>query len=103
RARRASPDRASLPPRRSSDLAISIMYIADDPFTRDWRDLQSSTEEIRGVRAIDTKIKMAFDAGGMLSGQAYQVAIAVEDRDQVRSEEHTSELQSREKLVCRLL
>lgn len=64
-------------------LAIAIKYIASDPFTRDWRDLQSSTDEIRGVRAVDTKIKMAFDAGGMLSGQAYQVAIAVEDRDQV--------------------
>lgn len=64
-------------------LAISITYIAGDPFTRDWRDLQSSTPEIRGVRAVDTKIKMAFDASGILSGQAYQVVIAVERRDQV--------------------
>ncbi|HEU4611253.1 MAG TPA: MMPL family transporter, partial [Kofleriaceae bacterium] len=39
---------------------------------------------IRGVRAVEAKIKQAFDAGSMLSGQAYQVAIAVENRDQVR-------------------
>ena len=64
-------------------LVISIVYIVRDPFTRDWRDLQSSTAEIRGVRAVDTKIKMAFDNSGMLSGQAYQVVIAVEDRAQV--------------------
>lgn len=65
-------------------LAISIKYIADDPFTRDWRDLQSSTPEIRGVHAINAKIRSAFDASGILSGQAYQVVIAVEHRDQVR-------------------
>ncbi len=65
-------------------LAIDVIYIARDPFTRDWRDLQSDNADIRGVRAIDAKIKAAFDSKNMLSGQAYQVAIAVEHRDQVR-------------------
>jgi predicted RND superfamily exporter protein len=64
-------------------LVIDVVYIARDPFTRDWRDLQSSTSEIRGVRAVETKIRMAFDTGGVLSGQAYQVVIAVDDRDQI--------------------
>jgi len=63
-------------------LVIDVLYIAGDPFTRDWRDLQSSTSEIRGVRAVDAKIRRAFDASGMLSGQAYQVMIAVDDRAQ---------------------
>jgi uncharacterized protein len=64
-------------------LVIDIVYIAGDPFTRDWRDLQSSTPEIRAVRAVDTKIKMAFDTEGVLAGQAYQVVIAVDTREQV--------------------
>lgn len=65
-------------------VVIDVVYIARDPFTRDWRDLQSDNAEIRGVRAVEAKIKRAFDASNMLSGQAYQVAIAVEHRDQVR-------------------
>jgi hypothetical protein len=63
---------------------IDIVYVARDPFTRDWRDLQSNSQDIRSVRAVDAKIKMAFDASGMLSGQAYQVVIAVPRREQVR-------------------
>jgi uncharacterized protein len=62
--------------------AISAVYIAGDPFTKDWRDLQSSTDSINGARAIDAKIRRAFDNRSMLSGQAYQVVIAVDRRDQ---------------------
>ncbi len=65
-------------------LVIDAVYIAQDPFTHDWRDLQSSNSDIRGVRAVDAKIKMAFDNSGVLSGQAYQVVIAVDKREQVR-------------------
>jgi predicted RND superfamily exporter protein len=64
-------------------LVIDVVYIARDPFTRDWRDLQSSTSAIRDVRAVDAKIKLAFDNSGVLSGQAYQVVIAVDKREQV--------------------
>jgi uncharacterized protein len=62
---------------------IAVRYIVEDPFTKDWRDLQSTTDNIRGARAIDAKIRAAFDNSSMLSGQAYQVVIAVERRDQV--------------------
>lgn len=62
---------------------ISFLYIAGDPFTDDWRDLQSSTSAIRGAQAIDAKIKHGFENRSWLSGQAYLVAIAVERRDQV--------------------
>jgi len=62
---------------------ISVRYIANDPFTKDWRDLQSNTSAIQGTRVIDAKIRGAFDNKSMLSGQAYQVVIAVEKREQV--------------------
>lgn len=62
---------------------ISVRYIVNDPFTKDWRDLQSNTSAIQGTRAIDAKIRGAFDNKSMLSGQAYQVVIAVEKREQV--------------------
>jgi uncharacterized protein len=65
-------------------LVIDIIYVSRDPFTRDWRDLQSSSSDIRATRAVDAKIKLAFDNSGVLSGQAYQVVIAVDSRDQVR-------------------
>jgi uncharacterized protein len=65
-------------------LVVDIVYIARDPFTRDWRDLQSSNADIKAVRAVDAKIKLAFDNSGVLSGQAYQVVIAVDRREQVR-------------------
>jgi hypothetical protein len=64
-------------------LVISILYIARDPFTHDWRDLQSSTSSINSARAIDAKIRAALDDRAMLSGQAYQLVIAVDRRDQV--------------------
>jgi uncharacterized protein len=64
-------------------LAISVVYIARDPFTRDWRDLQSSTSSITGARAIDAKIKAGFDNTSMLAGQAYMLVLAVDRREQV--------------------
>jgi hypothetical protein len=64
-------------------LVISVLYIARDPFTHDWRDLQSSTSSINTARAIDAKIRAALDNRAMLSGQAYQLIIAVDRRDQV--------------------
>lgn len=64
-------------------LVISILYIARDPFTQDWRDLQSSTSSINHARAIDARIRAALDNRAMLSGQAYQLVIAVDRRDQV--------------------
>jgi uncharacterized protein len=65
-------------------FVVDVFYIVRDPFTRDWRDLQSSSSDIRATRAVDAKIKLAFDNSGVLSGQAYQVVIAVDRRDQVR-------------------
>ncbi|MDQ3368228.1 MAG: MMPL family transporter [Myxococcota bacterium] len=62
---------------------ISLRFIVDDPFLRDWRDLQSSTPAIRETREIDARVRAALDTGSQLSGQAYQVVIAVANRDEV--------------------
>jgi uncharacterized protein len=62
---------------------LSVLYIVGDPFTKDWRDLQSTTANIQGTRIIDAKIRSAFDNKSMLSGQAYQIVVAVDDRAQV--------------------
>ena len=64
-------------------LVIAVSFIAHDPFTHDWRDLQSSTAAIRGARAVDAKIRTALDTKNLMTGQAYQLVIAVERRDQV--------------------
>src|SRR3712207_8987504 len=40
---------------------------------------------------------------GLMSGMSYEQKEMVLEADEIRSEEHTSELQSRQYLVCRLL
>jgi predicted RND superfamily exporter protein len=64
-------------------VAVTTVYIAQDPFTHDWRDLQSSTPAIRAAQRLDDKVKKAFDPKSLLSGQAFQVVIGVDRRDQV--------------------
>jgi predicted RND superfamily exporter protein len=65
-------------------LIIAIRFIANDPFTHDWRDLQSSTPAINEARALDKRVSEGLDTKSMLSGQAYQLAIAVEHRSEVK-------------------
>lgn len=64
-------------------LVITIRFVTRDPFTHDWRDLQSSTAAINEARAVEKRMSEALDTKSMLSGQAYQLAIAVDDRAQV--------------------
>lgn len=64
---------------------VTAHYIVEDPFTHDWRDLQSSTPAIRAAQVLDQKVKTAFDPKSLLSGQAFQVIVGVDHRDQVRS------------------
>jgi hypothetical protein len=60
-------------------------YIAGDPFTHDWRDLQSTTPALAAARKLDEKVRNAFDPKAMLTGQAFQVVIGVDKRDDVAS------------------
>ncbi|HTL38613.1 MAG TPA: MMPL family transporter, partial [Kofleriaceae bacterium] len=64
-------------------LVIAVRYVMNDPFTRDWRDLQSSNAAIEGTRRLDGIIRENFDTKAFYSGQAYQVAIAVSHREDV--------------------
>src|SRR5690606_41320858 len=88
------------PTRRSSDLAIIIgaglagANLAWNLYSRGWQ-----------VRIYDQD-GIASGASGNPQGALYAklgVEYTPQTRLQIRSEEHTSELQSREKLVCRLL
>lgn len=63
--------------------AVTAWFIAGDPFTKDWRALQSTTKEIRLTRELDAKLRAALDSGSLLAGQAYQVAIAVQRREEM--------------------
>ncbi|MDB4962778.1 MAG: hypothetical protein JWP01_2777 [Myxococcales bacterium] len=64
-------------------VVITTVYIARDPFTHDWRDLQSSTPEISRAHALNAKIRDALGTRSDLAGQAYQLVLAVDDRAQV--------------------
>lgn len=67
-----------------ASLVVTAVFIAKDPFTHDWRDLQSSTGPIREAEAISKRVGQKLDTSALLSGQAFQLAIAVDRRDQVK-------------------
>ncbi len=67
-----------------ASLVATVVFIVKDPFTHDWRDLQSSTGAIRAVQGIEKRVREKLDTSALLSGQAFQLAIAVDRRDQVK-------------------
>src|SRR5690606_41686840 len=86
-ASRALPELRSFPTRRSSDLLKAEVFAFKR--YRDLDDVQRALDEWRAVYNLDRPHEaLDFD----VPASRYR-----------RSEEHTSELQSREKLVCRLL
>src|SRR5690606_40546852 len=97
------PVRSSDPTRRSSDLSVTL-----------WNE-HSAGEAAQAVLKRALQLKLPVDARRRLLEDKKGLDKAVQDRTQhiesekadlkklVRSEEHTSELQSRENLVCRLL
>src|SRR5690606_41763701 len=95
----APPAPHSFPTRRSSDLSFN--HGTGGSFTA----CHTKTLQVRYqcvlFRLADQRLRRRFDLFvGVGHAQATQGTHAVGD---VRSEEHTSELQSRENLVCRLL
>src|SRR5690606_41431359 len=96
----ARRDLPSFPTRRSSDLgdvAIALCHLAD----RAKLKLTVTGCDISQT-ALDYARSQASRAGVDVRWIARNVLIDGIDQD-YRSEEHTSELQSRENLVCRLL
>src|SRR5690606_42009056 len=89
------------PTRRSSDLAeVAAKGVTDQELAR-----AKSRMVADMIYAQDNQTAMARIYGAALtSGQSVDDVYGWTDRiEKVRSEEHTSELQSRENLVCRLL
>src|SRR5690606_40857799 len=82
----------SFPTRRSSDLPPTIADHRTAPV-----NALGYLRVMFTVEDIDEMIARLTKRGAQLVGEVVQY------EDTYRSEEHTSELQSREKLVCRLL
>src|SRR5690606_39575494 len=61
------------------------------------RSLQIDGDRVRA------ELVLGYAANNIIRGIGEMLKVAVENVPGVRSEEHTSELQSRENLVCRLL
>src|SRR5690606_40846974 len=89
----APRDLPSFPTRRSSDLGF--------------RPLEAVRAELLERLGETDAAATAFDRAAALPGNDVEAAMLRERsaalRTSARSEEHTSELQSRENLVCRLL
>src|SRR5690606_40615661 len=95
---RAHRDLYSFPTRRSSDLTNVVAF---------W-GYGDSTAEGGGVVPLDEAKKNLIEGYKSIVGYAEKKGCVLcleplNSRDAARSEEHTSELQSRENLVCRLL
>src|SRR5690606_41404963 len=96
-------DLHSFPTRRSSDLKVgglagSFLSFAD-------RDTIGQSEkigvlEVLGLRQLTANNVKAATKKGRYFANCYSTG-RIDGRYPVRSEEHTSELQSRENLVCR--
>src|SRR5690606_41978307 len=99
---RRTPPRLSFPTRRSSDLTL-VSVIPDDGFHK--QQIDHAAELIFAAEVnlnryrigFQTIFKLLYDFKEISTGTVHLVD------EYHRSEEHTSELQSRENLVCRLL
>src|SRR5690606_42080221 len=91
-----APAPLSFPTRRSSDLASAGGALGIAPGVNDSLAVQVMSDSLQAWRRY-----LAHDAGAEAPDAAPSDTISGSIR--LRSEEHTSELQSRENLVCRLL
>src|SRR5690606_39901936 len=88
----------SFPTRRSSDLDLIAAYTLNY--------LEEALGIVEAARQTQMPVAISFTVetdGRLPTGQTLREAIEQVDHLSNRSEEHTSELQSRENLVCRLL
>src|SRR5690606_39906791 len=93
----------SFPTRRSSDLEREILDMATR-IASAGAQIGLTEGEVLGFAAALSSVGIEAEAGGTaISKVMLLTRNAVMDGGEARSEEHTSELQSRENLVCRLL
>src|SRR5690606_41556464 len=97
---RALPHLASFPTRRSSDLLRFGPARIEDELHADLDQLLRRDAEVQST--LQMLHELPFHPLRRECGAGHHAAFPAGD-DPSRSEEHTSELQSRENLVCRLL
>src|SRR5690606_41837688 len=90
----------SFPTRRSSDLVIPGKSVIGLEIPNVNREIVYLSEILRSDKYDQIKSPLALALGKDIGGAPIVVDLAKMPH---RSEEHTSELQSRENLVCRLL
>tara|TARA_R110002096_G_scaffold436100_1_gene667746 strand:- start:117235 stop:119715 length:2481 start_codon:yes stop_codon:yes gene_type:complete len=63
-------------------VALTIVFIFDEPFETDWRNLRSESSEIAGAQKLD--MRMRESVGGKFGiGLTSRFVVAVDDRDEV--------------------
>src|SRR3712207_8693865 len=88
-------------PPRSTLFPYTTLFRSEEEGERQGGDRHQLEEAAAGVLGVGEG-RRGFDAGGAAEEGAPLDGDEEEEED-VRSEEHTSELQSRQYLVCRLL
>src|SRR5690606_40234634 len=94
-------DLHSFPTRRSSDLKTIVLFGATHPFLGFMPFGQPFENAL--LPDLNKYPKLPTSVYGNKIVEGYQDVMRSISPDAIRSEEHTSELQSRENLVCRLL
>src|SRR5690606_41598085 len=98
-----TPDPHSFPTRRSSDLVIALELL-EDPDQAGGVDRGVDLDvQCLAVEVVDNVEGPEPSSARQGVGHEIRRPDGIGEPRDVRSEEHTSELQSREKLVCRLL
>src|SRR5690606_41449090 len=91
----------SFPTRRSSDLGVASALLPQDTLATTHRG--HGHVLARGMDVTGFIKEIMGRQGGLCKGRGGSMHVADLSLGILRSEEHTSELQSRENLVCRLL
>src|SRR5690606_39957195 len=92
----------SFPTRRSSDLGSAVKIFDIKAGRRNYNDLSAFGNKLAIKLSVVEDITMKLTAA-VSTGATTAYLDSVDNLQVGRSEEHTSELQSRENLVCRLL
>src|SRR5690606_39630191 len=100
---RRPPTSTPFPTRRSSDLTFLNPPYLDDLTDRELEEFYSSEYQITDEGCPTTEAPYGFPVAHIKSSPTISLNTHAFWNNLKRSEEHTSELQSRENLVCRLL
>src|SRR5690606_40824447 len=93
----------SFPTRRSSDLSLHLARL----FPKPWQYLRAHAQLLwefdpQGFTLRSPYLQVSGEEGEIGGDFLIRLLADPNEEDYMRSEEHTSELQSRENLVCRL-